>query len=309
MAKYHGYFIHIMPTSRCNLQCPYCYTNAVCGSKFSIMGEECIESVADAINRLEISGIHIEGGEPLLYPKLLDLVCKIREKDKIVIVTNGYLLTEQLIKELLKVGVNRFILSIDYPVRQMDVKKKSCVESLLELKKFNMTAEINVTLSRENIKFLEALFELASKNRVKRIRFGDIVPIGYAEKYQECILSARDYEMIIPQFYKLAQEYNITSSLSLHGSTFEMCSESFKNNYSHKSVVRMCDMTDSKLSIMPNGDIYTCFNLIDIEQFKIGNINEGMENVLSSIKYRTMGKCRLCPVGINYHLSFKYGVK
>lgn len=297
-----------MPTSRCNLQCPYCYTNAVRGGDFSIMGEECIELVANAINQLDISGIHIEGGEPLLYPKLLELIYGIREKDKIVIVTNGYLLTEKLIMELLKAGVSRFILSIDYPMRQMDIKKKSCIESLEQLKRFNITAEINVTLSKENIKFIETLFELASKNRVKRIRFGDIVPIGYAEKYQECILSARDYEMLIPLFYKLAQEYNIASSLSLHGSTFELCNESFKNKYLHDGIVRMCDMADSKLSIMPNGDIYTCFNLIDIEQFKIGNIKEGMKNVLSSIKYQTMERCKVCPVGINYHLSFKYGI-
>ena len=112
----------IAPTMACNFRCPYCYEK---GKEYTTMDEETIDNLISFINRhtesgnIKTLGIAWYGGEPLLR---MDLIRRIRGRivsDGInlhqIIVTNGYLLTEEIAIELAKMGVERAQVTIDGP--------------------------------------------------------------------------------------------------------------------------------------------------------------------------------------------------
>jgi MoaA/NifB/PqqE/SkfB family radical SAM enzyme len=118
----HPILAHIIPIRRCNLSCKYCneYDNH---SK-----PVPTETMFERINRLADLGttiITISGGEPLLHPELDLLIRKIRRRGMIAgMITNGYLLTAERIRQLNHAGLEHLQISIDN-VMPDDVSKKS----------------------------------------------------------------------------------------------------------------------------------------------------------------------------------------
>lgn len=96
-------------TSRCNFKCPYCR---------SVGGDDIPFDQAVNILRLWASqglfAIRFSGGEPLLYPKLTELVALAKELGikRIAISSNGSLPLQRY-KGLLQAGVNDLSISLD----------------------------------------------------------------------------------------------------------------------------------------------------------------------------------------------------
>jgi MoaA/NifB/PqqE/SkfB family radical SAM enzyme len=118
----HPILAHIIPIRRCNLSCKYCneydnYSKPVP-----------TETMFERINRLADLGttiITISGGEPLLHPELDRLIRQIRRRGMIAgMITNGYLLTAERIRQLNCAGLEHLQISIDN-VMPDDVSKKS----------------------------------------------------------------------------------------------------------------------------------------------------------------------------------------
>ena len=98
-------------TDQCNLACPGCYRK-------TLEGHRPLDEVKkDILACREISncdGIAISGGEPLIYPHIVEVVDFIaRHRLKPIILTNGMSLTWELAKELKKAGLAKFRFHID----------------------------------------------------------------------------------------------------------------------------------------------------------------------------------------------------
>jgi len=112
--------IEIKPITSCNLECVYC---SVDESKravdFVIEKDYLISEFKKLVEFKQMDGIdaHIAAqGEPLLYSPLTELISdlsKIKEVKTISIDTNGILLNERVVDELVKAGLKRFNLSIN----------------------------------------------------------------------------------------------------------------------------------------------------------------------------------------------------
>jgi MoaA/NifB/PqqE/SkfB family radical SAM enzyme len=118
----HPVLAQMVPIRRCNLSCAYC--NEYDRSSPSVPAAEMFERV-DRLAALGTSVIALSGGEPLLHPDVLRIIRRIRERGCIAqLLTNGYLLTPDLIKNLNRAGLDRLQISIDN-LRPDDVSKKS----------------------------------------------------------------------------------------------------------------------------------------------------------------------------------------
>jgi MoaA/NifB/PqqE/SkfB family radical SAM enzyme len=100
------------PTTKCNLRCEGCYRDL----------ENPIHKTLDELRaelgvfkRLRKSDcMSIAGGDPLLYPQVVELVRLVKRMGwKPIINTNGLALTEPLLKDLKKAGVFGFTFHID----------------------------------------------------------------------------------------------------------------------------------------------------------------------------------------------------
>jgi MoaA/NifB/PqqE/SkfB family radical SAM enzyme len=100
------------PTAECNLACDGCYRE---NEKNSHKSLEDVFHELDVFQKLRKSDcISIAGGDPLLYPQIVDLVAEIKRRDlKPIINTNGHALTKELLKDLHQAGVFGFTFHVD----------------------------------------------------------------------------------------------------------------------------------------------------------------------------------------------------
>ncbi len=113
----------IAPTMDCNFRCPYCYEKDVLQLKS--MSDEVANKIVDYVrNRAKgLTNFHVSwyGGEPLLeYNRILELskkFIKICEENNVEysssMVTNGYLLTEERLRQLIEYKVSMIQITLD----------------------------------------------------------------------------------------------------------------------------------------------------------------------------------------------------
>lgn len=90
--------IGINLTRRCNLNCEYCYIGKYINteSEFNNELDISIDLVKNKIEYFNIDTVYLTGGEPLLYPKLDELIEYLYKKNiTINIATNGLLITRK----------------------------------------------------------------------------------------------------------------------------------------------------------------------------------------------------------------------
>lgn len=112
----------MLPTERCNLHCVYCYEDHVQGR----MREEVIQGVCSLLESrsAELTRLQLDwfGGEPLLgldtVVRVASLATSLARRNPLVryhgaMTTNGTLLTEPVLEQLVDVGVRRFQVTLD----------------------------------------------------------------------------------------------------------------------------------------------------------------------------------------------------
>ena len=109
----------IAPTTGCNFACPYCFEGE---KKVKLITDEVIESIIGFINgystvkRLDLTWY---GGEPLIaFNKIKEIIHKIQNECSVEIssqsiITNAYLLSDKVIKDMLALGFKQIQISLD----------------------------------------------------------------------------------------------------------------------------------------------------------------------------------------------------
>ncbi len=122
LSRDHPVMAHIIPIRRCNLSCTYC--NEYDTFSKPVPKDTMIERLNQLAN-LGTTIVTFSGGEPILHPDLDALIAQVRKRGMIAgLITNGYLLTPQRIKQLNDAGLDHMQISIDN-VMPDDVSKKS----------------------------------------------------------------------------------------------------------------------------------------------------------------------------------------
>jgi MoaA/NifB/PqqE/SkfB family radical SAM enzyme len=144
LEPYHPILAHIIPTRRCNLACTYC--NEFDAVSKPVPTPEMLRRI-DKLADLGTTIITVSGGEPLLHPDLQDIIRRIRERGALAtLITNGYLLVPEKIRELNRAGLDYLQISIDN-VQPDDVSKKSLKVLDQKLRWLAEYAEFQVTIN------------------------------------------------------------------------------------------------------------------------------------------------------------------
>ena len=132
----------LIVTRRCNLSCGYC-------SEYDNVSEPVptdeLKRRIDALHRLHAVNITMLGGEPLMHPDIAELVAYAGRKSNTSVVTNGFLLRNNIIEALNAAGLNNLTVSIDTlhadPTRYIQKSLRSLrtrLERLQRLAKFDV---------------------------------------------------------------------------------------------------------------------------------------------------------------------------
>lgn len=106
--------IRLEITSGCNLNCTYCHNAMYSNRKNDLSTKELIALIRNLKQRYDIKKILLTGGEPLIKKDICEIIEVITQLGiKADMVTNGTLLTTELIKKLENAGLKRIRISID----------------------------------------------------------------------------------------------------------------------------------------------------------------------------------------------------
>lgn len=289
--------VKIEPTRACNFKCVYCSHYKVEWSK-ELLSKETFDkfiNIYDFPNKLKsvtFSGL----GEPLLNPHTpyYIKVCK-QIADKTILITNGSLLSKEMIDELIEADLDCIRVSMN-GLNSEDYLRISGVN--FDFDKFleNMTYYYQ---NKKNTDIWIKLPDIVCQNT-------DSVTKLFMGKCDKITVNA-----IQPLYTKFDVDY---SGLQLN----------YQNNVFDTSInkdVVVCSQPFFLFCLIPNGDIYPCAALektLDDVSIAVGNVNESisLSNIWGGSKlnkfrlahltqtYKNMETCNLCPEPICYSNEF-----
>jgi radical SAM protein with 4Fe4S-binding SPASM domain len=181
-----GYPYHVVweVTTRCNLDCIHCYASSVDSAQAELStaeGKQLLEQIAMLE---EIRMIVITGGEPLIREDIFELVEYAgRLGFHIVFSTNGTLLSPDMAKDLARLGVANFSISLDGYSRECheSIRRKSgCFQSAIDginaAAQTGVCLQVNFTAMRQNLAELPGLIDFAESLKADIIMVFQAIP-------------------------------------------------------------------------------------------------------------------------------------
>ncbi len=160
-------------TDLCNIHCKGCYRSEMDGHRELGTLKKEVDFLARVRN---IDTVCIAGGEPLIYPDIVELVEYIAEGGlKANIITNTHALSEELLGDLFRAGIFGFTCHIDMLQDRPEKKQGATEIDLMPLRqekaeliwgvgKGKIYTTFNMTVYHENFKFLPDVVRWARKN-------------------------------------------------------------------------------------------------------------------------------------------------
>lgn len=281
--------IFIFLTNRCNFSCKYCFVTK--GN--TTLSQEAITPLLQLLESLPIDDrcrIFCFGGEPLLYPELLQsLISKIKTSEKlakcgITICTNGSICNANLLKFLKKYDIYLSIsLDGDSELTSLRINNlgyetfSTVAANIRTFKKEGISFAISCTVNEKNIEYLPQI-PLFFKKTFGIKAMGFCLPIGYW-------LDADFYS------YQVCKAFEVCSKIGLY--------EDFivKRLYpflAGKEFLKECNGYGNQIVIWPNFKVSTCVAIPgEIDGRDIASV----KNLVSSWSQRVpprMSSCRRC---------------
>ncbi|MBN2395785.1 MAG: radical SAM protein [Candidatus Atribacteria bacterium] len=274
------YGLTICPTLDCNLRCIYCYENR----KTKHMGKKEIEKikklVANKIEKIKSLNITWYGGEPLLYPKIIDELTDyfIKECEKFnvlynaKIVTNGTLIDKLDESFFTRNKINNAQITIDGPQIIHDQRKpfangmgsfNKILNNLRTLLKKSLSVSVRVNIDETNLKKIEPLFPILEP--LKR-KYSEKFVIYFAAVDTTGFGACRSLEEGMTRKNFSEYKLKLIDSSKNYGFTYEVNPKTKFTNcmiYSTTSFV-----------VDPECKLYKCWYVVGEQKHCVGVIND-----------------------------------
>ncbi|MHB9108990.1 MAG: 12,18-didecarboxysiroheme deacetylase [Armatimonadota bacterium] len=184
---------------RCNLRCVHCYAHS---RDIDYSGELNHEEGLRLIDDLAQFGAPVllfSGGEPLMHPRILELIAYAREKGmRAVISTNGTLITPELAEKLKAFGLSYVGISLDGleetndRFRGMKGAFAAALAGVRNCREAGIKVGLRFTMNRKNVHDLNGIFDLLEEEKIPRICFYHLVYAGRGTKLVADALTAEE---------------------------------------------------------------------------------------------------------------------
>lgn len=172
-------------TRTCNLHCGHCYTDSHDRPYPDELSTDEAFRMVDDLAALGSPVLLVSGGEPLRRPDLLDVAAHARERGmRVVLSTNGTLITSEVAAKLAEVGVSYAGISIDGRPATHDKFRgmlgafDASMAAIERCKAAGIKVGLRYTLTRSNIQDLPWLFDLLRERDVHRLCIYHLAPTG-----------------------------------------------------------------------------------------------------------------------------------
>jgi len=192
--------LYIQPTTGCNLHCRTCIRN-VWDAPDAQMSMNTFHRLVESLNKLpNLTRVVFSGfGEPLTHPNILEMIGAVRKRNMAVTLgSNGLLLDAEMARELVRLGVDRLVVSVDgvRPETYASVRGAMLSQVLNNIRGLNEVKRqmgtltpalgIEFVLLKANISEIGELTRLASRLNAARVLVSNVLP--YTEEMRTEVL-------------------------------------------------------------------------------------------------------------------------
>lgn len=158
-------------TSRCNLECKYCFAGSG-GKNTNEVSYEVIENVINDLITIGNQHFLIMGGEPTLHRDFLRIITYLKKKGVSVgFSSNGLNLSDSFCKELFTIGVRHnvyvsldTIMPIDYKEITGRDRFQRVVDGIDNLRNNGIRYAISCVVIKQNVSMLDKLYQFACEH-------------------------------------------------------------------------------------------------------------------------------------------------
>ena len=177
----------ITPTMSCNFNCVYCFENRPDKSQMTQKTMDgIIEFVKSKLKKSQILRVTWFGGEPLLaFPCIEFLsrefikICKdLNCKYSAIIITNGYLLTEEICAKLSELLITEVQITLDgveiehnarRPLRNGNGSYSRIINNLKLFSKYDTCIQIRINVDKKNGRTIKALIDEINNCKIRNL--------------------------------------------------------------------------------------------------------------------------------------------
>ncbi|MCL4528496.1 MAG: GTP 3',8-cyclase MoaA [Chloroflexi bacterium] len=221
-------YLRISLTDRCNLRCVYCMPKG--GLQWQAPAEQLsveeIVRVVEAASKGGVNRIRLTGGEPLVHPHIVEIVCRIASIPNIeeVSLTTNAMLLERLAQPLADAGLKRVNISLD----SLDADKFRRItrggnidrvwRGIAAAERAHLAPlKLNSVIVRGlNADELPALTRLTIENDW-HVRFIEVMPIGNAQDWGEGFPTPSERYFSVQEMRAQLASFNLQPSTSPQG--------------------------------------------------------------------------------------------
>lgn len=300
----------------CNLACRYCFAEeGEYHGRRALMSFETGKKALDFLIRNSGSRVNLEvdffGGEPLMnWNVVKDLVAYGRSQEKehnkrfrFTLTTNGVLLNDEIM-EFCNREMSNVVLSLDgrkavndnmRPFRNGSGSYDMIVPKFQKFAALRGSRDYFVrgTFTRDNLDFSEDVLHFADLGFEKL----SIEPV-VASPDEPYAIREEDLPKIMEEYDRLAAEY---IKRKKEGRGFQFFHFMIDLNQGPCVAKRLsgCGSGTEYLAVTPWGDLYPCHQFVGMEEFLLGNVDEGIKNTAVRDEFKLCNvyakdKCRDC---------------
>lgn len=268
-------------TMACNMRCKHCGSSCETALPGELTTEEAFKFI-DMCKDLNMKWVSISGGEPFTRSDLVQLIRRLRDKGILVnIISNGWLISEDIVKQLQDVNGLRVNISIDGPEYIHDEVRKQgsfarSKNSFELLRKHSIPAGCITTITKKNIDHLNELKYFLINHGVECWQLQIGMPMGNLASRPDWVLDPEDVNRIIDFCYDVSMEGKIdVYPADCVGYYSNKQGEIYKKSYNIDYIPEWegCNAGINGFGILHNGDIIGCTSIRDKEYIE-GNIKE-----------------------------------
>jgi radical SAM protein with 4Fe4S-binding SPASM domain len=287
----YDYYIDAFSTellSTCNLKCLHCY-GSFDPSRKEVISKETAFDILDQLRDLHCSDISFTGGEVLMHPDFLDILRYTRKYNfKTSFLTNGTLITPELVQELKRIGYFEIQVSLDADnpevhdaFRGVPGAFDKAFAGIKMLREADFPVAIGFILNQTNKQCLDPIHKIVRE-------LGINLRVGPLLKYGNCAVNADSLYVDHQSFYDImydvhqrnpdAETEQANRELEADGSLAR------KADY-----IPRCAAGKGKIAVKANGDVIPCEILPVNDTFYMGNIYKNSIREIS-VAYDCEGK-------------------
>lgn len=301
-------------TNACNLACIHCRASAIKDpTPDELSTAEAKHFVDELVEYKPI--IILTGGEPLLRSDVYDIAKYASGHGlRVVLATNGTLLTPDIAKKLKDVGIQRVSISIDGSTKEThDIFRgetgafEAALFGIDILKNAGLSFQINTTITKRNLTEIPNIYELALELGASALHIFLLVPTGRGEEIETEEIPSEEYERVLNWFYDKSKTSRIQLKATCAPHYFRIMRQRAKTEgikitretHGLEAMTKGCLGGSGFCFVSSKGDVYPCGYLPalagNIRQKPFKNIWEKSKvfNDLRDMR-KLKGKCGEC---------------